>query len=191
MTTDWIMTASGKAFWPLEPRGEDIDIEDIAHALAATNRFNGHTREPYSVAQHPVLMSGVLWDCAPDDGTAARYALYGLLHDASEAYLGDVPRPLKKLEAFAPYRDAERILQAEIYRVFGLAADEPLALKDVDRRMLRTEQAYLMPPPAHGEDRTDAQAYRMVILPWPFAYAKACFLQRFRELQFIRERLTA
>lgn len=178
MTTDWIMTQSGRQFFPLEPRLEDVTIADIAHALGAVNRYNGHTRVPYSVAQHSVLVSREL----RPDGPAV--ALLGLLHDASEAYLGDVPRPLKRLPAFAEYRAAEARLEAVIYRAFGLeavAADRYVIemLKLVDRRMLRTEQAQLMPPPAHGEDRTDVAPFRIAITPWSPVTATTWFLREF------------
>lgn len=180
-TTDWIMTSTGRQFFPLEPRLEDIHIGDIAHALGAVNRFNGHTREPYSVAQHSVLVSRQLWRFGTD------VQLVGLLHDASEAYLCDVPRPLKQSGEFARYREAEERLQALIYRAFGvdvIAADPGVQseVKLVDRRMLRTEQAALMPPAAHGEDREDVKPFQILISSWSAANASARFHDRFREL---------
>jgi 5'-deoxynucleotidase YfbR-like HD superfamily hydrolase len=84
---DWMQTFSGKRFYPLDPRPEDIRLMDIAHALSHVCRFNGHTRFFYSVAQHSVLVSLM----GPEDAAAAR-----LLHDASEAYICDLPRPLKE-----------------------------------------------------------------------------------------------
>ena len=86
-TTDWMETYSGKPFWPLEPRAEDVNLDDLAHALATTNRFGGHAREPMSVARHSILVS----DLVPSDLCVA-----ALLHDAEEAYLGDHVRPLKR-----------------------------------------------------------------------------------------------
>src|ERR1017187_10636100 len=77
-----ITTFSGIHFWPLLPNPADIRIEDIAHALSNQCRFAGHAREFYSVAEHSVRVSQL---CPPED------ALWGLLHDASEAYLTDVP----------------------------------------------------------------------------------------------------
>lgn len=85
-TTDWIETYSGKPFWPLQPRTEDVNLDDLAQALATTNRFGGHAREPISVARHSLLVA----DIVPSDLCVA-----ALLHDAEEAYLGDHLRPLK------------------------------------------------------------------------------------------------
>ena len=80
---DWMQTHSGIQFWPLDPRPEDILIEDIAHALSNQCRFAGHCCFHYSVAQHSVLVS---------ENVPAQDAMWGLLHDAGEAYLVDLPR---------------------------------------------------------------------------------------------------
>lgn len=191
--TDWIMTASGRAFYPLTPKVEDICLEDIAHGLAFVNRFNGHTRFPYSVASHSMKVAGQM---AAIDGYELdlRYCvrqLYCLLHDASEAYLGDVPRPLKRLDAFAAYRDAERRLQRMIYRAFDLDPDdEPLELKEIDRRMLRTEQRQLMPPPAHGEERRE-EPYEVVLTAQDPIDVREIFLMECRATIRSRARLIA
>lgn len=175
--TDWIMTASGRPFWPLEPRMEDIHIEDIAHALSHQCRYAGHCRTFFSTAQHSVLVSLAI---GPED---PRDPLYALLHDAAEAYLVDVPRPLKKHPAFAEYRAAEQQLQDLIYAAFGLdPCYAPSLLKAVDRRMLRTEQRDLMPPPALDERRDDVEPFRTPITPWAPFKARWAFLDRFAAL---------
>jgi uncharacterized protein len=181
-TKGWITTATGRQFFPLEPRIDDICIEDIAHALGAVNRFNGHTGVPYSVAQHSVLLSRHL---APD---GPLIALVALLHDASEAYLGDVPRPLKVSDAFAGYRAVEARLQELIYAKYDISevANDPHVvklLKIADRRMLRTEQAQLMPPDTHGEDRNDVAVINIIISPWEASNASARFLGDFYTLR--------
>ena len=86
-----ILTYSGKVFDPVNPIAADIRIEDIAHALAHQCRFSGHTIEHYSVAEHSVRVSGLL----EDRGYPYRVQMWGLLHDASEAYLIDLPAPVK------------------------------------------------------------------------------------------------
>ena len=104
----WIQTYTGRQFWPLAPQAEHVDIRDIAHSLAMQCRFNGHCRGFYSVAQHSVLVSQVV---PPED------ALWGLLHDAAEAYISDLPRPLKNT---APeFRAAEHRLLTVILGRLG------------------------------------------------------------------------
>src|SRR4051794_32940266 len=89
-----IITSTGKWFDVFNPNPADVDIEDIVHALSMQCRFTGHTKEFYSVAQHSVLVS---LTCPSVD------ALYGLVHDGSEAYLSDIARPVKKHPAFGPF----------------------------------------------------------------------------------------
>src|ERR1035441_5023331 len=126
-----ITTSSGIRFWPLLPNPADIRIEDIAHAPSNQCRLAGHAREFYSVAEHSVRVSQ---HCRPED------ALWGLLHDASEAYLCDVPAPLKELPAFGAYRAAERSLQGTIAARFGLVPEQPASVTEADRVMLRSEE---------------------------------------------------
>src|ERR1017187_4953916 len=118
-----ITTFSGIRFWPLLPNPADIRIEDIAHALSNQCRFGGQAREFYSVAEHCVRVSQL---CRPED------ALWGLLHDASEAYLSDVPAPMKELPEFEAYRAAERSLQRVIAVRFGLAPEQATSVSQAD-----------------------------------------------------------
>src|ERR1039458_9214593 len=125
-----IRTYSGLTFWPFNPHPTLIGIGDIAHALAHQCRFGGHARTFYSVAQHSVRVSQA---CASMD------SLWGLLHDASEAYLVDVPAPLKKLPEFAAYRRAEKRLQTVIMERFGLPTEQPTSVTAADFRLLTIE----------------------------------------------------
>lgn len=171
---DWTMTSSGLPFWPLRPRSEDVRIEDIAHALANLCRYTGHVRSFYSVAHHSVLVSRVV---------PREVALWGLLHDASEAYLHDLPRPIKHLPELAAYRAAEAAVMRAVCERFGLPADEPEEVRVADRRMLRTEQRDLMPPELPGEGRDDVEPYLFTIeRPLPPVLARRAFLDRFAEL---------
>lgn len=135
---DWIQTYTGRQFWPLDPRPEDIDIRDIAHALAHKCRYSGHTSQFYSVAEHSVFVS----DNVPED-----LALWGLLHDAAEAYLPDVPRPLKHEPEMAWFRAVEARIMGAVCDHFGLCRDEPREVSRVDAAILADEMAQLMAPP--------------------------------------------
>src|SRR5205085_1920126 len=95
---------TGTRFWPEDPSPRDVDIRDIAHGLARINRFNGRIKyDHYSVAQHSVLVSRLL---------PPPYKLFGLLHDAGEAYLGDLITPVKRL--FREFYDAveDRVMRS-------------------------------------------------------------------------------
>src|SRR5208282_6622849 len=95
----WIRTFSGGRFYVLEPRVEDVRIEDIAHALSMQCRFTGHVREFYSVAEHSVWVSRY---------SHREDALWGLLHDASESYIGDMSTPLKLQPEMSRFRTTEK-----------------------------------------------------------------------------------
>ena len=130
----YVSTYLGNRFYPFEPRIEQIAIEDIAHGLAFQCRFNGQTRVFYSVAQHSLLVAELL---------PASMKLAGLLHDAAEAYLGDMVKPLKW---FLPdYCAFEAKVTLLLERHFGLTnVDHPL-IKTADLRLLATEKRDLMP----------------------------------------------
>lgn len=170
---DWISTASGLPFWPCHPRPVDVRIGDIAHALSHLCRFAGHTKAFYSVAQHSLLVSIL---CEPQD------ALWGLLHDASEAYVCDLPRPLKHTEALRAYRDLEDGVQAAVCEKFGLAASMPASVKAADSTLLRTEQRDLMTMPEGWVSPTAAVWPSQRLVPMAPAEAKQRFLARFEEL---------
>ena len=117
--SDYILTYGGKKVTPLEPKAEQIDISDIAHALSMIPRANGHLKYFYTVAQHSM-------NCAAEAearGFSAKVRLACLLHDASEAYLSDVVRPIKN--AMTDYLRIEKGLQECIYNKYiGDLTDE-------------------------------------------------------------------
>ena len=132
---NWIQTYTGKRFYPLDPRPEDIEIVDIAHSLSRKTRFNGHASRHYSVAEHSIL---VAYHVSLDDPDP-RVVLAALLHDASEAYLSDVPRPIKMLDEMAPYRAVEEKVERLIAAKYGLPWPMPDIVKIHDDRALATE----------------------------------------------------
>lgn len=173
---DWILTYTGIKFYPMDPRIEDICIEDIAHALSNNCRYTGHCSTFYSVASHSLLVSLV---CDPKD------ALHGLLHDASEAYIADVSRPLKKQPIMDGYRETEDIIQRAVYKRFGLSPIMPASVKVADERALFTEKRDLFKPlndDTWGMGIENTEPYAEAIIPMPPHIAKDFFLMRFEEL---------
>lgn len=167
---DWMQTATGKAFWPADPRPDEVCIHDIGHALANICRYGGHCREFYSVAQHSVLVCRAL---------PPKWQLWGLLHDASEAYVADVPRPLK---LFLPnYRELEDGVMSAITTHFGLDPEMPAEVKRVDNAILATEaeQIMLTPPRAW---RLPEPPLNIRIEPWSATSAFRVFMQEFERL---------
>lgn len=145
---DWTQTYTGRQFYPLDPRADDIDIVDIAHALSRICRFNGHCSRPYSVAEHSlhVALHVAQDQSEPVDRTTV---LAALLHDASEAYLCDIPRPLKTMPEMAPYRAMEANVEAIIAAKYGLPHPLPAIVKRHDLRALATEYRDLVPNKRH------------------------------------------
>lgn len=173
----WFQTYTGVQFFPVSPEPGSIRIRDIAHALAQMPRFTGHTQRFYSVAQHSVLAASLV----PESDR-----LWALLHDASEAYLCDIAKPLKMMPEFAGYRVIEAHLQTMIFSTFGLTGPEPASVKLADRTMLATEASQLLGPllPAwHANGGTDfTLALDIQIDPWTPEAAEFYFLQTFNAL---------
>lgn len=167
-----LRTSTGRLVWPLEPRVEDIAIGDIARALSQVCRFGGHTDQFYSVAQHSVSVSLAV---------PREIGLWALLHDASEAYLGDVPSPIKYTETFAAYREAEARLQTLIFETFGLFGSMPDAVKEADRRLLAAEIRDLTAAMDYDAWAARAQAWP-VIVPLQPRHAERAFMRRFHSL---------
>jgi len=126
----WIQTHSGLKIDPIDPQPEDICLEDIAHALSNICRFTGHCNEFYSVAQHSVYVSVY---------SSNENALWGLLHDASEAYLCDIARPVKRSGFLSGYCEVEEKLMKVIADKFGLSWPIPIETKTLDNIFLMTE----------------------------------------------------
>lgn len=182
----YIQTVSGHRFNPFEPDSGQIDIVDIATALANQCRFGGHTRTFYSVAQHSCLVS----DLVRQHGAGPADALWALLHDASEAYLVDLPHPIKhRSEQGKLYAAAESGIQAAICDRFGLPAEPPESLKAIDRSLLATERAALSEVTWHWPELEGVDALDLRIEGWPPDHARAEFLNRYELLTDARQPL--
>lgn len=141
---DYIRTYSGVKFYPTEPDSSGFRIEDIAHALSLICRGNGHVHSFWSVGEHCIL-------CAKEAqarGLGKRMVLACLLHDASECYLSDIPRPFKK--SLPEYREQEDRMLDMIYKKFlgsTLTEEEQLELKKIDDDLLWYDLNILLQEP--------------------------------------------
>ena len=156
MTAAWVQTTSGGKVDLLDPRPSQINLIDIARSLSRIPRFNGHTRNnaPWSVAAHSMLVADIVASGAPTDG---QLILAALLHDAHEAYIGDLISPMKVALGHATmqtWRRIEQTLQAAIHDVFGLPAELPhdwaTRIKHADLQALELERRRFMMPCARA-----------------------------------------
>jgi hypothetical protein len=179
---DWFQTFSGVKFYPLDPREDEIVIEDIAHSLSNQCRFAGHCRFHYSVGQHS-LIGSYLKDCT--------LPLHFLLHDAAEAYIVDLPRPIKRTGLFGfMYRAFERRLNRLIERKFKLGPrtlDHP-HIKWLDSRLLITEKRDVMgqSPAEWKESELEFAPLPDYIRPFRPDTIERQFLARYFELDSAR-----
>lgn len=167
-----VQLAGGHYFNVLDPEGSHWTIEDIAHALSNTCRFGGHVRKFYSVAQHSAIVSQIV---PPED------ALAGLLHDAAEAIVGDLPTPIKQL--LPEFSEIEYRIAAAIFRAHGLPEQLPDSVKRADRVALATERRDLMPTDGVAWEVLDGiTPLSVTIAPLPPESAKALFLAQYDHL---------
>jgi len=167
-------TTSGKPFWPLAPRAEDIRLSDIAEHLSRICRYGGALRsdvEFYSVAQHSWYCSYIV-----ENG----YELEALLHDAAEAYVGDMVRPLKL--DMPEYRAVEDVIDRAIRLKFGLPVAMSPAVKLADRIACATEKRDLIAKPDGVEWGDMPEPHRIRIDGVSPFVARQLFLDRCREL---------
>jgi len=170
----WIQTYTGRRFYPFSPSVYDVDIKDIAHALSNQCRYAGHCRRFYSVAEHSILMA----EKAP-----MALKLPALLHDAGEAYLTDVPSPIKR---FMPeFKRVEDEIEQVVYKRFGMAFPLSPEVKRLDVRIRKDEASQAMGGEAvlWDTDRADAAEPLGVALRfYSPAEAEAAFLALFYSL---------
>lgn len=189
---NFLRTFTGRKFWPLNPRVEDIAIEDIAHSLSLVARFTGHTYCHYSVAEHSLYVSSVAvriamndvreWPASMRVPYAREVALWGLMHDASEAYLCDLPSPIKHASCIGDlYRRFEHALMRVIAQRFDLSGEEPACVKQADRILCNTEKRDLMQGATWHEG-----VLAKTIYPMLSDRAEAEFLRRFHALNNAR-----
>jgi|GEM_PF-437686 len=175
----WILTYSGKQFWPLDPRRDDVDIIDIAHSLSNACRFGGHSRQFYSVAEHSVLVVKAI----NNDGGPAPLTmqLTALLHDAAEAYLADIPSPIKP--HLRGFREMEHRILRVILEHFGGYFPLPSEIKEADLAVLHAERHQIMNGgPPWSTENLPFPAAAIQIECWDPQTAERQFLDRFAML---------
>ena len=182
---NWMQTYTGNRFFPLNPSPEDFNLLDIAHSLSLQCRYNGHVIKFYSVAEHCVHVS-----MAVEAEFGRELALWGLLHDASEAYVGDMVRPLKlKMVSFI---EVEIRILWSMADAFGLDAPTtvnsetmcpiPQEILAVDTRILVDEKAAIMTSSMHRWDITGMMPVNAPIQCWSPEDAEREFVKRFEDL---------
>ena len=166
----WIETYTGKCIDLLHPTTDDIDIRDIAHSLSLQCRYNGHCKTFYSVAEHSVRVSWIL----PN-----HLKMKGLLHDAQEAYLQDLPRPVKW---FVPkYKELEAIFERVVWARYGITHDHNEEIKYADNVILMTEARELMVSKGQTWGLDEYKPLLRHIHPMASYAAETAFLHFFKE----------
>ncbi|TAL44618.1 MAG: phosphohydrolase [Salinibacterium sp.] len=168
---DWMQTHTGRRFYPRDPRPEEVDPEDIAHALSLLCRYGGHVDRFYSVAEHCVLMSQAV---APDN------AIYALLHDATEAYVCDVPRPLKK--QLDGYQEIEARVWFAVAMRFHVELTLPAEVHEADNRILLNEREALFSRAEPWPSLDGLTPLPVTVTGWAPADAERHYLDRLEEL---------
>lgn len=170
-TEPFIETFTGKRFYFLDPTEESICIEDIAHALSNKCRFAGHCRDFYSVAEHSLIVSLLV----PED-----LALPALLHDAAEAYLEDIPSPIKPF--FKEYKEMENKILDVIVSKWGFNLSPNCEeIKIADKVQLRSEARHLLPSMGEGYPEIEGRIGKKPKCLYPHL-AEEAFLERFYDL---------
>jgi len=179
----YLQTVSGRFVNPFDPDLDQLDAGDIARALANVCRFGGHARSFYSVAQHSVIVS----ELVEARGGDAEDAFAALMHDATEAYLGDMPHPIKHRSPLgAAFKAAEAHLEAAIRDRFGIRADVP-EIKRADRALLATERRAFSAASWHWPELDGVEPLDLHLEAWPPDEAARAFAARFAEIDARRQ----
>ena len=181
----WIQTYTGRKFHPLTPRASEVDLRDIAHALSLKCRFGGHCRTFYSVAEHSVRVARLLEPKGRD------LAIWGLMHDAGEAYLADVGRPIKPFlqlraedggEGVKTFDAIEDEVLAAVAEALGFPRIDYEAVREADNVLLATEARDLMSKPPEAWN-LGVEPLALKIVPWKARDAEKMFLGTWNQLK--------
>ena len=174
----YLQTVSGRWVNPFDPDPSQLDAGDIARALANQCRFGGHSRVFYSVAQHSVIVS----ELVEQRGGDVEDVFAALMHDATEAYLGDMPHPLKHRSPLgAAFKDAEDHLERALHERFGIKPDVP-EIKRADRALLATERRAFSAEDWHWPELEGVEPLDLELTAWSPDEAAQAFAERYAEL---------
>ena len=177
------MYPSGKLVDPLDLQPEDIDVTDIAYHIGAQCRFSGGVKDFYSVGQHSVLASYIV---------PPEFAWDALFHDAAEAYLQDMARPLKAEPYFGKaYRGAEMRVEKVIGEVLDVVFPMPPEVKEADEILLVTEARDLKHGTKGWEHFQDVKPLKEPLKAWSPRQSRTRFLARYNQLSKLREEVAA
>ena len=165
----YVLTYTGKRFYPTFPESLEVDIVDIAHALSNVCRYNGHLKSFLSVAQHSCYVARYV-----EENYNKHLALAALLHDASEAYLPDMPSPIK--DTLPDFRKLEARLHKHIFNAFNLDWPYAKIIKEVDKVIRQDEMRDLSDWDLGGK------GLEIAISSWEPWLAEKLFLERYEEL---------
>ena len=177
-TEPYLVTNSGNLIYINQLERNTYNIEDIAHSLANQCRWNGHTNKFYSVAQHSVEVSHVVYES---------YQLQGLMHDCTESVIGDIPKPFKdSMPQLVAYEDT---LHWHMFQQFGISYPIFPAVHIADMGMLLAEAKILFDDVPEWTKEQEWQGYQEYPKVgkdcWSPAHAKAEFLYRFNEINHL------
>ena len=172
MDDAWIQTKTGRKFYPLKPKCEDIDIEDIAWSLSNICRYNGHCKHFFSVAEHSIYASQYL---------PSKYALEGLMHDSAEAYIGDISTPVKQL--LPDVKKIEYGILKCVAEKFKLEYPFHKDIKKIDLRLLATEASQIMNPQVEVWPQITEPSFNFRLWCREPANAFSAFMRRYETLR--------
>jgi uncharacterized protein len=177
----WKQTFSGKQVDFINPDPEQLCIEDIAHALAHTCRYTGHTQYFYSTAEHSIILVNYIWS---NLGYSKQDQFTMLMHDAAEAFLGDISSPLKAL--LPDYKKIEKNFEKVLANKFGFEYPLPDRLKQLDKRIILDEVKYLFAESVGNWEHDDYEPLNVEIAGLSPDQAKRKFLYMFHNLKHLR-----
>jgi len=175
----YLQTVSGRWVNPFDPDPSQLDAGDIARALANQCRFGGHSRVFYSVAQHSMIVA----ELVEQRGGDVEDVFAALMHDATEAYLGDMPHPLKHRSPLgAAFKDAEDHLERALHERFGIKPDVP-EIKRADRALLATERRAFSSEDWHWPELEGVEPVDLELTARSPDEAAQAFAERYAELE--------